>query len=201
LINGWRLVVNLTKVAVTGVLYSDDFNTAYYTTELVAQFPVRVSSIVNTIAVETIGGITVPSVQDIRNELDVNSVKLTSIDNKVQTLNNGPTATQIREEIDSNSTQLTAINNKVQTLENGPSSTDIALAVRTELTPELTHLLSLQNGQGLDSTQATMLLEIYRLYGLDPTKPLVVTKTTRSAGAGISQNITTNDNQTTITRV
>ena len=81
------------------------------------------------------------------------------------------------------------------------TSSDIADSIRTELTPELNHLLSLQNGQGLDSTQATMLLEIYRLYGLDPTRPLVVTKTSRSAGSGISQAITTNDNQTTITRV
>lgn len=34
-----------------------------------------------------------------------------------------------------------------------------------------------------------LLLELYRLAGLDPTKPLVVTATTRDAGAGISQTI------------
>jgi hypothetical protein len=45
---------------------------------------------------------------------------------------------------------------------------------------------------GLTSTQQTMLLEMYRLLGLDPTKPLIVTDTSRAVGggAGISQTIT-----------
>lgn len=76
---------------------------------------------------------------------------------------------------------------------------EIADAVRVELQPELTHLMTLQNGQGLDSTQATMLLEIYRLYGLDPTKPLVVTNILRSAG-DIQQVINSGPTQTTVTR-
>ncbi|MEO8094705.1 MAG: hypothetical protein ABI632_07205, partial [Pseudolysinimonas sp.] len=47
-------------------------------------------------------------------------------------------------------------------------------------------------GQGLTSQQATMLLELFRLAGLDPTKPLVVTSTTRkvpASGADIDQTI------------
>ena len=76
----------------------------------------------------------------------------------------------------------------------------ISTAVRTELDTELDHLLALQNGQGLNTTQATMLLEIYRLYGLDPAKPLVVTQSNRSAGAEIMQSITGNESVTTITR-
>lgn len=81
------------------------------------------------------------------------------------------------------------------------SVTEIASAVRSELSTELSHILELQNGQGLSTAQATMLLEIYRLYGLDPTKPLVVTTTNRSAGAEILQTITGTDSITTITRV
>lgn len=77
---------------------------------------------------------------------------------------------------------------------------EIAIAVRNELTPELAHILTLQNGMGLNSTQATMLLEIYRLYGLDPTRPLVVTDTARSAGAEIMQNISSGTSITSITR-
>lgn len=44
----------------------------------------------------------------------------------------------------------------------------------------------------LTPTQQTMLLEMYRLLGLDPTKPLVLTDTSRSVGggAGIEQTIT-----------
>lgn len=41
----------------------------------------------------------------------------------------------------------------------------------------------------LTSTQQTMLLEVYRLLGLDPTRPLVVSPTARTAGSEISQSI------------
>lgn len=76
----------------------------------------------------------------------------------------------------------------------------IANEVRTELTPELTHILTLENNPGLTATQATMLLEMYELLGLNPTKPLVVTQSTRTAGT-ISQSIATNSTQTVVTRV
>lgn len=63
--------------------------------------------------------------------------------------------------------------------------------------------LSLRIGMGLDSAQATMLLEIYRLYGLDVTKPLVVTQTERYVGDGteIFQSLTGDANSTTVTRI
>lgn len=54
LINGWKLSVDLLKVRVTGVLFSDNYDTAYYTPELVPQYPATVSAIVNTIS--TAGG-------------------------------------------------------------------------------------------------------------------------------------------------
>ncbi len=44
-------------------------------------------------------------------------------------------------------------------------------------------------GGGLTVGQALMLTELYRLAGLDPTRPLVVTATTRDAGAEIAQTI------------
>lgn len=54
---------------------------------------------------------------------------------------------------------------------------------------------------GLSSQQATMLLEMYAILGLDPAKPLIVTDTSRTAGAGIQQTVNTTQNQTTVTRV
>ena len=50
LINGWKLYIDLTKVAVTGVLFSDDFTTAYYDFNGNAQFPAQVSSLVSGIS-------------------------------------------------------------------------------------------------------------------------------------------------------
>lgn len=52
---------------------------------------------------------------------------------------------------------------------------------------------------GLTPAQANMLLEMYDLLGLDPTKPLIVTENSRTAGT-ISQTINTNSTSTTVTR-
>jgi hypothetical protein len=80
-----------------------------------------------------------------------------------------------------------------------PNAAAIADQVRTELTPELTAIMALQNG--LTEAQAIMLTEIYRMHGLDPTKPLIVTKTARTAGVAIQQQISGDSNITTVTRI
>lgn len=79
-----------------------------------------------------------------------------------------------------------------------PTASQIASQVRVELTPELSKINS--QVDGLPPSQLTMLTELYAIMGLDPTKPLIVTDTTRSAGAGINQNINSTANQTTVTR-
>ena len=79
--------------------------------------------------------------------------------------------------------------------------------VRSELAPELAHILTLQNGSGgLTQGQATMLLELYEVFGLDPTKPLIVDMTmpssgTRTAGSSVHQDINVNGCITTVTRL
>lgn len=80
----------------------------------------------------------------------------------------------------------------------GPTATAIATAVRSELGPELAKINS--QIDGLTPSQATMLSEIYAIYGLDPTKPLVVSDTNRSAGT-INQNISSGATSTTIQRL
>ena len=52
---------------------------------------------------------------------------------------------------------------------------------------------------GLSENQATMILEMYELLGLDPTKPLIVTDTFRSAG-DITQTINTSATETIVSR-
>lgn len=47
--NGWKLIVDLTKVAIAGVLYSRDYDTAYYSTSLTPQYPATVAALVNTV--------------------------------------------------------------------------------------------------------------------------------------------------------
>ena len=60
LLNGWKLYIDLTKVKVTGVLFSDDFDTAYYDYNGNTQFPAQVSSLVS--GVSTTSGATADQV-------------------------------------------------------------------------------------------------------------------------------------------
>ena len=53
---------------------------------------------------------------------------------------------------------------------------------------------------GLTTLQSKMIAEMYELTGLDPTKPLTVTKTSRTAG-DISQEIQSSTNITKVTRL
>jgi hypothetical protein len=76
----------------------------------------------------------------------------------------------------------------------------IASGVRTELTPELAAITAMAANPGLTTAQANMLLEMYELLGLDPTKPLLVTANNRTAGS-INQVIVTDASQTLVTRV
>jgi len=55
LINGWKLYIDLTKVKVTGILFSDDFDSAYFDNSGSIQFPALVSSLV-TATTGTSGG-------------------------------------------------------------------------------------------------------------------------------------------------
>lgn len=58
----------------------------------------------------------------------------------------------------------------------------------------------LNAGGSLTPEQATMLMEVYRLLGLDPTRPLIVSPTTRDAGAEIAQTIQKVGDVVTVTR-
>ncbi len=53
---------------------------------------------------------------------------------------------------------------------------------------------------GLTTAQEAKLLEIYALMGLDPTKPLVVSPSSRSAGDNISQTISKTGDTVSVTR-
>jgi len=58
----------------------------------------------------------------------------------------------------------------------------------------------LATGGALTPSQADMLLRLYEIMGLDPTKPLVVTPQSRTVSTDISQSITTTGSAVTVTR-
>jgi len=86
----------------------------------------------------------------------------------------------------------------LSSLQNAPTASQNAVQVRTELTLELDKINS--QVDGLTSGQLTMLVEMFRLMGLDPTRPLVVTTSTVDAGPEIHQDIGGDNTETTITR-
>lgn len=49
LYNGWKLLIDFNKVAVSGVLYSEDYPTAYWSNTLQPLYPATVSSLVNSV--------------------------------------------------------------------------------------------------------------------------------------------------------
>lgn len=100
LINGWRLVCDLTKVKITGVLYSDDYDTAYYDNNLQPQYPVTVAALVNTVSTSGGGSGDAPTVQQIRAEIDLNSSQLQTIRSTVESIpTTQPSTTQIADAV------------------------------------------------------------------------------------------------------
>ena len=174
MINNWRIVVDHSCI-IDGVIYSDNYPSPFVPisgTQIVTN---KVSQLVQTVA---------PVIDNLAVTVDPQA----------------PTVQEIRAEIDANSTQLSNIWSSVQVIQAqpAPSANAIAEAVRVELTPELEHILTIEN-TGLTPTQATMLLEMYNLLGLDPTMPLIVTNTSRTAG-NISQTISTSSTETVVSR-
>ena len=99
-----------------------------------------------------------------------------------------------------------AVNGNIFTREPGESifvPTTGAYNVHTE-TVVSNIIDTMISGSGLSVEQATQLLELHELAGLDPAKPLVVSTTTRkvpSSGVDIDQTISENSGVVTVTRV
>ena len=51
--NGWKLIVDFTQTSVSGVLFSDDYTTAYWTSGGSPLYPAYVSALVNTVVTST----------------------------------------------------------------------------------------------------------------------------------------------------
>ena len=123
LVNGWRLSVNLQKVRINGVLFSEDYDSAFFTTDMQIQFPATVSSLVTTVS--TGGGGSGPTAQQIRREIDNNSNKLMTLVNSVNAL---PSAATNRLEMESNSSKLSQIKILLDSME-VPTASENANAV------------------------------------------------------------------------
>lgn len=73
LINGWRFLIDHSLV-IDGVIYSDDFATPFVQQEGTQIVTNKVSAIVQTVTTESIGGVNIPTVEDIWNYLLANNM-------------------------------------------------------------------------------------------------------------------------------
>lgn len=73
LTNEWKLLIDLRKVRVTGVLYSDNYDTAYYADSNTPQYPATVSSLVNSVVIQTPATIIPPTATEVANAVWVHS--------------------------------------------------------------------------------------------------------------------------------
>ena len=73
LINGWKLLIDLRKVKVSGVLYSDNYDTAYYYDAATPQYPATVSALVNTVVINTPAVIIPPTASEVADAVWVHS--------------------------------------------------------------------------------------------------------------------------------
>tara|TARA_R110000868_G_scaffold36278_11_gene128881 strand:+ start:1706 stop:2344 length:639 start_codon:yes stop_codon:yes gene_type:complete len=71
LTNNWRLVVDFSKVRITGVLFSDNYDSAYFTPTLTLQYAAEIATIVNTVEIPTAVTATIdtPSAELIRDTI------------------------------------------------------------------------------------------------------------------------------------
>lgn len=73
LLNGWKVIYDPTYVAVSGVLYSEDYDTAFWNDDGLPIYPATVSSLVNTsvttqnVVTGDINSLLIPTAQDIWN--------------------------------------------------------------------------------------------------------------------------------------
>lgn len=90
LTNGWKLKVDLANVRITGVLFSDNYDTAYYTPEAKPQYPASVAALVNTVIntqnIITGEALTMSQIAAaVRTEL---SIEMSRIDNSISSVPN-----------------------------------------------------------------------------------------------------------------
>lgn len=126
LINDWKLLVDLKQTRVTGVLYSEDYESAYFDLDTGSSlFPASVTSVVNTVYS---GGSAAPTLSEI---WTYGTRTLTAGSGS------GPTAVEIRQEIDTNSVKLTQIKAILDSMD-VPTAVENANAVWVKPISELT---------------------------------------------------------------
>ena len=188
LINGWKLIPSGTladqDLTIDGNLFSDDGSSIMITSGTSVQL---VKQIVSNLA--SINQVTTATTQSV----------LTS-DQSYQLSSAYNTTGIITGSLNTITGSLTVISGSVSSVQSGVNTANQQILIVSGGVSAVQQTIE-STGGALTPTQATMLLEMYNLLGLDPTKPLVVSPSQRTAGIDIDQTITQNGSVVTVTRV
>ena len=222
LTNGWKLVAPTdylaTDIQIDGNLFTEDGSDVFAVGEnpyrlirqVVSQFTEIASPVVDVsdldITITTSGsGLTEDESLKLDSLVLMNGLQTQSLDELI-TLANIQTSS-ISQVLVSQSLAYTEIAQQTQLLQVQSSSLSEQLNLLQEQSSSLASLqvkmdtvLTNTASGSLTPEQATMMLEMYRILGLDPTRPLIVTPTSRDAGAEISQTINKVVDTVTVTR-
>lgn len=123
--NNWRMIVNLNKNRISGVLYSDDYDTPYYDSDLNPLYAAKVSSLVNTVT----------------NNIPVVTGDLSSIPSAIQN------ALAVRQEL---LTELARIDVAISSILSGvPTAIQNASATKAAIQTELNFINDIAKQDGL----------------------------------------------------
>lgn len=221
LINGWKLVPptdnNLSDIELIGNLFTDDGSDVFDISQTpgfrllrqtVSQFTEIVSPTVNVDDLQifvTGSGLTPDESAKLDTLVTLNGLQTQSLD-ELTYLANTQTSS-IGQILTSQSLAYTQLVAQTEQLQMQSSSLSTQLSMLREQSASLASLqlkmdvvLSNTASGSLSPEQATMLLEMYRLLGLDPTRPLVVNATSRTAGE-VEQTIQLVSGDVVLTRV
>ncbi len=120
--NNWKLYIDITKVKVTGALFSDNFDTAYHDLNGVPVFPAEVASLVTTAEISTNTG-------SGSGEGGATAAEIWQYSTRTLTTASGPTASEIAEATAAETWQYST---RTLTTASGPTASEIADAVWDE---------------------------------------------------------------------
>jgi hypothetical protein len=204
LMNGWQIVLDH-FVQIDGVLYHDDEIDPYVLNPgggVMATVSALVTTVPTLVPVVTGDVSDIPAaLDDIGAKTDNMVAKVDAQANTVTTIDTRTAAQSVqlgRIETTANSIAIDVGNIPADTVAEMDANSTALANIQTGVDEANTSLDQLSQTTGLSDSQATMLLEMYELLGLDPAKPLVVSKTARTAGS-INQTIISNATTETTT--
>lgn len=220
LTNGWKLVPPedklITDIELVGNLFADDGSdvfdlSGFINFRLVRQVVSQFTEIAAPTVTVTGSGLTPAESATLNSLVALNTQQTASLNLLLSTASlHTSTLNTIVGLQNSTTASLTDLSTSIVSISGSVLQVLVSQSLAyTELLQQSASLSTIQSntdqllatGGALTPQQSTMMLEMYRLLGLDPTRPLIVNPTNRLAGSEISQSIVNVNGEVTVTRL